>query len=138
LWRPGAFYLLTDFSNTPSIDPSFFSALPVVLLGLPLVMPVDVNSSPFLCGLTLRWNALAKSRRQSNLVVLFVDQDLANLFAHGVLGQILALADALAIITNCFRFVSRSNCNMSVAFSDVRTVLASTAGIRQDNQSAWR
>src|ERR1022692_918775 len=61
--------------------------------------------SSFLWGLTLRWDALAQSRRQSNLVVLFVDQDLANLLAHGILAQLFALADSLAVISNRFRFV---------------------------------
>jgi hypothetical protein len=37
-------------------------------------------------------------------VVLFVDQDLANLFAHGVLTQLFSLADSLAVIANRFRF----------------------------------
>src|ERR1019366_6440161 len=60
---------------------------------------------PFLFGATRSWHALAQSRRQSNLVVLFVDQDLANLFAHGIFSQVLALADSLAIISNRFRFV---------------------------------
>jgi hypothetical protein len=46
----------------------------------------------------------AQSGRQ-NLVVLFVDQDLANLLAHGIPGQLLALADSLAVISNRFRFV---------------------------------
>ena len=58
-----------------------------------------------LFGVTWSWNALAQSSRQSNLVVLFVDQDLANLFAQSIFSQLLALTDALAIIANGFRLV---------------------------------
>jgi hypothetical protein len=38
-------------------------------------------------------------------VVLFVDQDLANLFAHSILSQFLALANSLATVSNRFSFV---------------------------------
>src|SRR6202521_5330479 len=65
----------------------------------------DMNFSCFLFGATRSWPTLAESGRQSNLVVLFVDQDLANLFAHGIFSQLLALADSLAIIANSFSFV---------------------------------
>src|ERR1700687_1272151 len=65
----------------------------------------DMNSSSLLFGATRSWHALAQSSRQSNLVVLFVDQDLANLFAHGIFRQLFALADPLAIIPNSFSFV---------------------------------
>ena len=51
------------------------------------------------------WHALVQSSRQSNLVVLLFDQDLANLFAYSIFSQILALADSLAIISNSFSFV---------------------------------
>ena len=50
-------------------------------------------------------NTLAQSCGQSNLVVLFLDQDSTNLFAHCILTQVLALANSFAIISNSFRFV---------------------------------
>src|ERR1700737_1143471 len=40
------------------------------------------DSSSFLSGAMRSWHALAEGSRQRNLVVLFVNQDLANLFAH--------------------------------------------------------
>jgi len=65
----------------------------------------STNSSLFLFGAMRSWHALAQGSRQRNLVVLFVNQDLANLFAHSIFTQLLALADSFAIVSNGFRLV---------------------------------
>ena len=46
-----------------------------------------------------------KSRRQVDLMILFIDENLPDLFGQGVFTQSLTLADALSIIQNCFIFV---------------------------------
>src|ERR1039457_6547441 len=53
-----------------------------------------------LFGDARRRNTLAQSRRQCNLVVLFIDQNPANLLAHGIFRQMLALANPFTIISN--------------------------------------
>jgi hypothetical protein len=63
-----------------------------------------MNSSSFLFATVGSWLALAQSSGQSNLVVLFVDQDLANLFAIGIFKLTPRMADWLAIIANGFSF----------------------------------
>jgi len=50
-------------------------------------------------------HTFAQSSRRRDLVVLFVDQDSADLFAHGIFSRVFALSDAHAIVANRLRFI---------------------------------
>src|SRR5689334_9884847 len=51
------------------------------------------------------WDFFAQSRRQIDLVVLLLHQDLADLFGHRILTKALALPDAVAVLADRLVFV---------------------------------
>ena len=46
------------------------------------------------------WNFFTERSSQINLMILFLHQDLANLFSHRIFAERFTLRDAIAIITN--------------------------------------